>query len=141
MTNITTLPPLQTNNTIHNVTGFVDDNTSVIAHKDTQQLQKYLTYYFTLLQHFHNINKLKINSDKTQLMISTKNKNYNKITNFTFKANNDTITNKPSIKILGMTLTHDLNMDTQIGNLCANLHHRLHNIRQLTHVTTFTTRL
>ena len=31
-------------------------------------------------------------------------------------------------------------MTTQIGNVCANLHHRIHNIRQLTNITNNKTR-
>ena len=34
-----------------------------------------------------------------------------------------------------------MNMETQIGNLCANLHNRINTIRKLTKYTTFHTRL
>merc|ERR1712105_439770 len=51
------------------------------------------------------------------------------------------IHNKPTIKILGITLRNNLSMETQIGTLCANLHSRIHTIRQITSFTTFHTRL
>merc|ERR1712105_226449 len=51
------------------------------------------------------------------------------------------IHNKPTIKILGITLRNNLSMETQIGTLCANLHSRIHTIRQITTFTTFHTRL
>ena len=45
--------------------------------------------------------------------------------NFQFNANYDIIENKNYIKILGITLRNDMNMSTQVGNLCANLSNRL----------------
>ena len=74
-------------------------------------------------------------------MISCRPKHYGDLRNFSFKANNDIINNKNSIKILGITLKYDMNMDTQVGNLCANLHNRINTIRKLTKYTTFHTRL
>ena len=44
---------------------FVDDSTSIISFNKTCSIKKYLERYFDLLQIFYDINKLKINSDKT----------------------------------------------------------------------------
>ena len=82
-----------------------------------------------------------INSDKTQLMVSSRSKYFNYIKNFTFNAKNYIIEHKNSIKILRITLKHDMNMDLQVGNLCANLHNRINTIWKLTKYTTFHTRL
>ena len=74
-------------------------------------------------------------------MITAKPKHRNKFIDFNFTANTDIIHNKPTIKILGITLRNNLSMETQIGTLCANLHSRIHTIRQITPFTTFHTRL
>ena len=51
---------------------------------------------------------------------------YNKdLDNFHIKANDDQIDNKRTIQILGFILKYNLDLDTQIGTLCANLHHRI----------------
>ena len=45
-----------------------------------------------------------------------------------------------TLKILGYSIRHNLDMATQLGNVFANLHHRIHNIRQLTNITNNKTR-
>ena len=60
---------------------------------------------------------------------------------FVFMAKDDKIENSNSLKILGYVLWYNLDHKTQIGNLCASLHNRLHNIKKLSKYTNFTTRL
>ena len=119
----------------------MDDSTSIISFTNPIDIRTYLTKYFKLLQAFYTINKLQINSDKTQLMLSHRPKFNNILSNFTFMAGNDLIKNKTFIKILGFTIRNNLDLTTQIGNVCSNLHYRLHNIRQLTSITSMKTRL
>ena len=125
----------------HVVTNFVDDSTSVISFLDDKSIMQYLTKYFKLLYSFYNINMLKINSDKTQLMLTFRKNMKDKFKKFTFMANNDEISNKPTIKILGMILRNNMDWETQIGTFCSNLHHRIHNIKNITKYTDFKTRL
>merc|ERR1712240_205865 len=125
----------------HLTYNFVDDSTSIISFTNPVDIKTYLTKYFKLLQVFYTINKLQINSDKTQLMLSHRPKFNNILSNFTFMAGNDLIKNKTCIKILGFTIRNNLDLTTQIGNVCSNLHYRLHNIRQLTNITSMKTRL
>ena len=54
----------------HLTVNFVDDSTSIITFSETNQIRKYLENYYNLLQNFYNINKLKINPDKTCLLTS-----------------------------------------------------------------------
>merc|ERR1712240_403560 len=127
---------------IENITyNFVDDSTSIISFTNPTDIKNYLTKYFKLLQAFYRINKLQINSDKTQLMLSHRPKFNNMLSNFIFMTGNDLIKNKTCIKILGFTIRNNLDLTTQIGNVCSNLHYRLHNIRQLTNITSMKTRL
>ena len=56
-------------------------------------------------------------------------------------AKDDKIENSNSLKILGFILRYNLHYKTQIGDLCASLHNRLHNIKNLSRYTNFTTRL
>ena len=125
----------------HDTYNFVDDSTCIISFPDTRQIKSYLTNMYLLLHSYYTINKLKINSDKTKLMIGYKNKHREEIQNFHFMAKNDKIVNTNSIKILGFTLRYDNNLDTQIGNTCANLHYRLNLIRKITKFSQFKDRL
>merc|ERR1712105_156844 len=108
---------------------------------NTKHIKIYLTKYYKLLHNFYNINMLKINSDKTKLMLGYDKKYKNELENFYFFANNDRINNQKSLKILGFILRYDGNMETQIGNPCSNLHFRIFNIRKLNKYTNFNTRL
>ena len=129
-----------TSNITYDTYNFVDDSTSIISFNKTIDIKNYLTHYYKLLHIYYTTNKLQINSDKTQLMLTYKPKHKQQLQNFHFKANNDIIENSTTLKILGYTIRHNLDMTTQIGNVCANLHHRIHNIRQLTNITNNKTR-
>ena len=48
---------------------YVDDSTTMISTNDTQDIEKYIDNYFTILEHFYTINKLTLNQDKTKFMI------------------------------------------------------------------------
>ena len=114
---------------VHETFNFVDDSSSIIGFPNTKHIKIYLTKYYKLLHNFYNINMLKINSDKTKLMLGYNKKYKNELENFYFFANNDKINNQKSLKILGFILRYDSNMETQIGNLCSNLHFRIFNIK------------
>jgi len=101
----------------------------LLGSKNHEIVKAYLTKYYKLVHNFHIINKLKIYSYKTQLMITCKPKFKEHFKNFTFRANDDIIHCKSYIKILGITIRDTLDMKTQIGTICANLHHRIHNIK------------
>ena len=67
----------------HYICNYVDDSSNIISSKNVQKLQNYINDFFKLLEDFYNINKLTINSEKSKLLISCRNKlreNANKIT-------------------------------------------------------------
>ena len=131
---------LNTKNINHQITNFVDDNSNIISFKNHEDIKNYLENYFLLLIRFYNINKVKLNSDKTKLTIVFKNSMESIFKNFTFRAGNDTIKNCSSIKILGTIIQSDLKLDKSINKLCSELHHRIHNIRRQTPFRDFATR-
>ena len=124
----------------HSIVTYVDDNSNIISFKNHEKIKSYLENYFILLKTYYNINKVKLNSDKTKLAIFHKNKMENLFKNFTFKAGKDIIKNSNSIKILGTIIQCDLHMDKTINKLCSELHNKIHNIRKLTPYTNFNTR-
>ena len=60
---------LDTKNTNHSVTTFVDDNSNIIGFKNHEKIKKYLENNFLLLSKYYNINKVKLNGDKLKLCI------------------------------------------------------------------------
>ena len=125
----------------HLTVGFVDDSTAIFAFSDPGQIKAFLTNYYNLIKSFYNINKLKINSDKTNLLLTYKPKFKDHFKNFYFFADNDKIKPKNVIKILGTYIKNDLKMDSEIGKLTGQLHNRISAIRTLTKFTDFKTRL
>jgi len=71
-TGITGEPRIFNNKIIHEVTNFVDDSSNIIGLKNHEIVKPYLEKYYKLVHNFHIMNKLKINSDKTQLKITCK---------------------------------------------------------------------
>ena len=56
----------------HDTIIYVDDSTGIIASKDYKILNKYINDYYRLIEQFYNINFLKINPDKTKLLVQCK---------------------------------------------------------------------
>lgn len=125
----------------HCTVNFVDDSTNIISFGDHTQIKSYLTHYYNLIQSYYNINKLKINADKTQLLLVYKNKHKENLKHFYFKAEQFKITPKKVIKILGAHLRADLKLDTQIGKLVGQLHNRIYELKKISKFTNFQTRL
>ena len=123
---------LNLKNIRHHITNYVDDNSNIIGFKNHEYMKTYLENYFILLERYYNINKVKLNNDKTKLVIFYKNSMENFFKNFTFKAGGDIIENKFSIKILGTIIQADLKFDKMVNKLSSELHNRIFNIRKLT---------
>ena len=129
------------NNVQHLTVNFVDDSNSVITFNDQNQAKTYLESYYKLLHNFYNINKLKINPDKTNLLLIFKDKYRQTLKNFYFMADNYKIYSKNTIKILGFYIQSDLKYKTEINKLVSTLHNRINTIRQINKYTDFKTRL
>ena len=112
---------LNMKNTQHHITNFVDDNTNIISFKNHENIKQYLENYFLILKKYYNINKVKINSDKTKLTIIHKTSMDNFFKTFTVQAGKDTIKNSNSIKILGTIIQNDLRLDKTINKLTSEL--------------------
>ena len=92
--------------------------------------------FYKLLEAVYNINKLKINKDKTELLIICKPKFRKDTKNIQMMASGHKVKQVNKAKILGYTLSNNLNHDKHISTLTANINNRLYNIRKITHNTT-----
>ena len=84
---------------------------------------------------------VKLNTDKTKLLLIYKNKYNNTFKNFYFMAGHDKIIPKSSIKILGTYIDQNLKLDKEVSKLASQIHNRINNVRKLTKFTSFTSRL
>ena len=113
------------NNIIHHTIQYVDDSSNIIGAKNHIELEQYIQKYFKILEAFYNINKLRINPDKSKFMVVCKPK-YRKITNnMVLVTNNYTIKQEPKIKILGTFLTSGLTNTATLNLMVSKINYRL----------------
>ena len=53
----------------HEVVNFIDDSSSIIEFTDQNTLSDYLSLYISMMEGYYSMNRLKINSDKSALLI------------------------------------------------------------------------
>ena len=75
---------------------------------NTQKLQQYIDQYYILLTNYYNINYLKINSDKSTLLVTTKLTNRLMSNDIKLTSGNYTIQQSDKIRILGLYFTNGL---------------------------------
>ena len=121
------LQKIQTNR--HLTINYIDDSTNLISDKNRENLICYLTLYYNLLKCYYDANKLVINPDKTELLVSCKNKFRVEADKIKFKADIYEIEQKDSTKILGFIIDKNLNHDKQINNVISKVNFRLHTIK------------
>ena len=138
---ITNLTPQKFNNITHLTVNFVDDSSSVITFKDQSSVKKYLELYYALIHSFYNANKLKINADKTSLLLIHKPKFNDFFKNFSFQADRFKIKPKRFIKILGSYIENGLKLNTEINKLVSCCHNRLNELSKVSKYANFETRL
>ena len=120
--NITGQNIIKFKNIEHLTINFVDDSNNIITFNDQNQIEDYIEAYYKLIHNFYNINKLKINPDKTNLLLIYKDK-------YTQSLN------------LGFYIQSDLKLDNEIDKLVSALHNRINTKRQISRYTDFKIRL
>ena len=93
----------------HLTINYIDDSTSVIAHKNHKVLSCYLTQYYTLLHDYYTANKLLVNNDKTELLVTCTKPLRIFSNKVKLNANNYEFLQKQSTKTLGFIITNNLN--------------------------------
>ena len=131
MQEILQMQPLNPEDYEHTVAQFVDDSNSVIIVKDKSKADKYINLYFLMLKIFYNMNKLKINDEKTNLMIicNPKHEDIAKITSI--RTDKETIKPKEKFKILGWIQNRHLNYNDHINHIASIINHRIHRATEL----------
>ena len=100
----------------HYVNQYVDDSTNVMGAETNEELKKYVESYHKVLEHFYAHNKLKLNGQKTKIMI-TKNKEKTQTTKLTeFKTSKgEKIIEVNSMKILGIVKNNRDSYDSHLS--------------------------
>ena len=131
-TKLTQHQPTTSTNINHTTVNFVNDSTNIISTTKTNEIQDYINKFYRLLEAVYNINKLKINNDKTELMVICKAKHRKNTKNIQITASGHKVKQVNKVKILGYVMQNNLRHDKHIAKVTSNIHHRLFNIKKLT---------
>ena len=103
----------------HETTNFVDDGNSMISFEDENEANHYLNRYFDILKHFYNLNQLKLNPEKTSILVIAKKtvKERNTDIRIITEPGEDDVEPKKSINVLGWIFNSRLSMDESLQKI------------------------
>ena len=113
----------------HTTINFVNDSTNIISTSKINDIQEYINKFYRLLEAVYNINKLKINNGKTELMEICKNRFRKATKNIQITASGHKVKQVTKVKILGYTMQNNLHHDKHIAQITSNINNRLYNIK------------
>ena len=116
----------------HMIINYVDDSTNIISSSDIQQLQTYIDNYYILLTYYYDINFLKINGDKSTLLVTTKPTNRQMTNNITLTAGDHIIRQSDKIKILGIYFTNGLDNEPNVTKIIQKINYRINVLTKIT---------
>merc|ERR1712240_788173 len=127
---ITKENPLVTDNIGHSIIQYVDDSNNIIHGSNPQELEVYINSYFKLIEGFYAINSLKLNPDKTRLMVVCKPNRRGEIKNLVLRAGEFIISQKDKIKVLGVYFSSGLTNHVNVNNIIAKVNFRMFSMRE-----------
>ena len=95
----------------HIMANFINDSNSVIEFEDPMEANYYIDIFFKLLKIYYNYSKLKMNADKTSLIVIAKPKHDDVKEEIRIVGTLEAIRPKQQIKILRWTVHECLKMD------------------------------
>lgn len=139
-TKMTGKPILKCTNVDHSIVNYVDDSTNLISSEDIISLKLYLDNYYILLENFYNINFLKLNPDKTKLLVTCKPNLREGAQSITLQANKFTISQTNSIKILGVFITSGFDHTPNVNAIVSKVNYRIYVLKKIARYTNVKTR-
>jgi hypothetical protein len=83
------------------------------------------------ITHWMNTNMLKLNSEKTELIVFTSDRDKNAVSNITVKLDKSDIIQSSSVRNLGAFLDSKMNMDQHVNSLCRSTYAQLRQIGRI----------
>merc|ERR1712120_29974 len=127
---ITQASPYKSEIMSHNIIQYVDDTNNIIYGNNINEIEKYTNAYFKLIECFYSINKLKLNPDKTRLMVVCRQIKRDEVRNFVLKAGDYIIEQRDKIKVLGVYFTSGLTNHVNISNIISRVNYRMYVMKE-----------
>ena len=103
---------------------YVDDSNNVITSNDSTNISEYINKYFKLIEGYYNLNKLKLNPNKSKIMISCKPSLWLSVNNITLNTSDYIIEQVPKIKALNIFFTSGLSNIANINYIISKENYR-----------------
>merc|ERR1711873_185076 len=127
---ITQESPIKSEIINHDIIQYVDETNNVIYGNNAEEIEKYSNAYFKLIESFYAINRLKLNPDKSRLMVVCRPNRREEIRNFVLRAGDYIIEQKEKIKVLGVFFTSGLSNHANISNIISKVNYRMYTMRE-----------
>merc|ERR1711895_88532 len=114
----------------HDIIQYVDDTNNVIYGNNAAEIENYSNAYFKLIKSFYTINRLKLNLDKSRVMVVCRPNRREEIKNFVLRAGIYVIKQKDKIKVLGVYFTSGLSNHVNISNIISKVNFRMNTMRE-----------
>merc|ERR1712002_866864 len=126
---ITKESPIESERINHDIIQYVDDTNNIIYGNNAVEVEKYSNAYFKLIERFYGINKLKLNPDKSRLMVVCRPNRREETKNFVLTAGEYIIAQTEKIKVLGVFFTSGLSTHANISNIISKVNYRMYTMR------------
>merc|ERR1712240_111360 len=127
---ITKTIPIKSETIKHDIIQYVDDTNNVIYGNNAEEIENYSNAYFRLIESFYDINRLKLNPDKSRLMVVCRPNRRGEIRNFVLKAGDYIIEQREKIKVLGVLFTSGLSTHANISNIISKVNLRMYTMKE-----------
>ena len=125
----------------HIVVQYVDDSTNIVSSKDPNNLQQYINAYYKLIESYYGINFLKLNADKTKLLVTCRPIDRGLVNNISLLANTYIINQSEKVKVLGIYYTSGLDQTPNVSNIIKKVNYRMSTLNKITYYTNTATSL
>merc|ERR1712240_711096 len=127
---ITKESPFRSESIGHNIIQYVNDSNNIIYGNNPKEIEKYTNSYFKLIEGFYAINRLKLNPDKTRLMVVCKPNRREEVRNFVLRAGDYIIGQKDKIKVLGIFFSSGLTNHVNVSNIISKVNFGMFAMRE-----------
>ena len=127
-------------NTRHETINYVDDSTNIISDKDHTKIQDYINDFYKLLEVYYDVNKLKINADKSKIVVICKPLLRHVTDNIILKASGYQIVQSDFIKILGIYYTKTFDNTKNVNTIISKVTYRFNILQKILNIAPVKTR-
>ena len=104
---------------------YIEDSSTMISTDEITDIETYIDNHFTILEDYHNANKLTHNQEKTKFMVVCKAASRYKTQKLVLNTANYVIEQCSKLKILGIYFTSCLSHAATVNNMVTNINFRL----------------